>query len=286
MNNVDIPEGKRFSHVYLERSALLKDSERFRKRLGAFINENFRWEQEQSIARHLMSELGVNIPVRGMTLYDIPAFLNESQLPDVLDSITLIWIFLNRISPTIAPSWKNFVECVFKEENLGYKLDPECGVHYFVDEEFEKNRLSSLSCLTNPRYVAVAVAFEDSYSKLDLQPADTKGSVRSIFEALEILYNLIVHTEEKTRLDSHGVIKNLKPMIQSLYNDDKTACIAAEHLLDGFCDWIEALQMYRHGQEVEEPIDLPIGLAIQIISSGASYIRWLVEVDSFSTNSR
>jgi len=282
MNTDDLPVGQSFSHLYLERGAPQKDSERFRKRLGAFVNEEIKWEQENAIARYLTRELGVDIPVRGMGFYDIPAFLNEAQLPDVLDSITLIWIFLNRISPTIAPSWMNLVERVFKEENLGYKLDPKCGVHYFVDEDFEKNRLSSLSCLTNLRYAAVATAFEDSYNKLDLQPADTKGSVQSIFEALEILYKLIVHAEEKTRLNSHGVIKNLKPMVQILYGDDKTACIAAEHLLDGFCDLIEALHIYRHGQKVEEPIDPPIEMAIQIISSGATYLRWLVEFDKIT----
>jgi len=37
--------------------------------------------------------------------------------------------------------------------------------------------------------------------------------------------------------------------------------------------------MYRHGQKVEKPSKPPMGLTILVLSSGAAYLRWLVEID-------
>lgn len=274
----DIPIGQRFSHIYSDKGAPQKDSRRFRKRLGVFFYERFA-DDAHKVGTCIARELGVDVPVHGIGAYNIATFLTEADLRDVLDSITLIFKTLKESTPILAPSWLSFVERVFKEENLGYSIDQQCGVHYFIDEEFEKNRLSALSCLTDTRYSAVVTSFDDSHNKLDSQPPDTKGAVRSIFEALEILYKLIVDAEDKTRLNSHGVNNNLKPMMQKLYKGDNIAWKSAEYLLSGLCDWIDAAHMYRHGQKVEEPKSPPIGLAIQMISSGAAYLRWLVELD-------
>lgn len=150
-----------------------------------------------------------------------------------------------------------------------------------MDEEFEKSRVATLSCLSDARYKAVSAAFEQSYHSLDSEPPSTKEAVRSNFEALEILYKLIIDAKEKERLNSAGVNSNLKRIVAEMYAKDNTAKTAGEHLLDGFCDWINALHMYRHGQKVKEPIDPPMELAINLISSGAGYLRILVEMDKF-----
>lgn len=275
MSNKETPIGKRFSHVYIDRGEPQKDSERFRKRLGGYIDQHFH-DYRKEISRTIKRELGVDVPTPFTGYYDVANFMIKSALRDVLDSITVIW---NILDEGDASEWLVFVQRVFEEENLGYRVDEQGGVHYFIDEEFERNRVSALSCLTKPRYAAVEASFEDSHSKLDSKPSDTKGSVRSIFEAVEILYKLLIDSKEKDRLNSSGVRSNLKPIVGKLYGNDKTALTAAEHLLDGLCDWIDALHMYRHGQKVEEPSNPPMGLAIQMLSSGATYLRWLAEID-------
>jgi hypothetical protein len=100
-----------------------------------------------------------------------------------LDSITLInqTLMLERWQ-TDAEKWKSFVVRVLREENVGYTVDHQCGVHYFVDEEFERNRASTLAVLGHPRYLSMRAAFDDAYRHMDSNPRDTKASVRSMFE--------------------------------------------------------------------------------------------------------
>lgn len=286
MSKQDDNIGKRFSHVYIERGVPQKDSVRLRRRLSAFFVDKFRSDYGNSIAQNIHQELGVCIPVvRGYILNDFNQFFNKSDLRDVLDSITLIWEFLSLKDSAVpyasnnAEKWKNFTQRVLSEENLGYQLDEKAGVHYFVDEEFERNRLSALACLESSRYAAVAHEFKKSHSKLDTNPPETKEAVRACFEAIEILYKLITNAPEKSRLNSNGVRDKIKPMAENNYSEDPTALKVAEHLLDGLCDWIDACHMYRHGQKVEEPNNPPIELAVQMISTGAGYLRWLVEID-------
>lgn len=281
MSNQDLPVGKRFSHVYIERGVPQKDSERFRRRLGAFFRERL-FGRRDDIAIMLSREIGLVVPYRTNYGYDISRLFLNAELRDVLDSITEVWFFLSSDwaiqSQNLAEDWKNFVERVFLEENLGYRLDEECGVHYFVDEEFERNRISALSCLAEVKYAAVRAEFEKAHSKLDLDPAQTKEAVRAIFESLEILSKLIF--EDIPRLNSFVVQSKIKPLAQEFYKGDSTAIKAAEKMLDSLCDWIEACHLYRHGQKVEEPNDPPLGLAVELVSTGASYLRWLVELSN------
>ncbi|MEE8574027.1 MAG: hypothetical protein V3T30_01335 [Thermodesulfobacteriota bacterium] len=284
MSDKERSVGELFSRVYLERGAPQNDSERFRRRLGGYyLNLTGIHGMSWIIGNRLVSTLGVGIP-SSCTASDIKRFFYKGELRDVLDSITLIWIsciksieFETRENASI---WKSSVEQIFVEENLGYRLDEECGVHFAVDEEFERNRLAALSCLAEPKYAAVLAAFEKSHSKLDRDPPETKEAIRAAFEALEILYKLMTNSKGKSRLNSRGVQEKLKPIVQEKYKNDPTAITAVEHMLNGLCDWIEAGHMYRHGQNTEEPNDPPIGLAVQMVSSGASYLRWLVELNS------
>ncbi len=41
---------------------------------------------------------------------------------------------------------------------------------------------------------------------------------------------------------------------------------------------MDGLQAYRHGQDTPEPVMPPLPLALALISNGASYLRFLVEV--------
>jgi hypothetical protein len=45
-------------------------------------------------------------------------------------------------------------------------------------------------------------------------------------------------------------------------------------------DWINAAQLYRHGQEQQEPAEPPMDLVIAHLSVGASYLRWMIQLCS------
>lgn len=270
-----MPTGQRFSHVYLERGKPTKDSPRMRRRLAAYLSElniDVRIKSVESIHR----ELGVDVPAQ--VGYNLRGFFDSAELKDVLDAITIIWrVFPYRRTQEI---YQSFVQRVFEEENVGYRIDELGGVHYFVDEEFERNRVSVLSCLGESRYVAVAAEFESGIRRLDEDPPNTKDAVRSVFVALEILVKLMVDGEKVARLGPAEVERYLKPLAGQAYNENRVASDSANQVLNALSDWINANQMYRHGQKVEEPAPPPLELAVVIVSTGASFLRWLVELDS------
>lgn len=268
-------EGSRFSFLYLERGKPANDSDRFRTRLAVYFKESLN-EYRNNIAPILGIELGVEVPYR-TGYYDIPAFFKKAQIRDVLDSITVIFqYFIYKTEKTRGQSWLNFVARVMREENIGYRIDSKGGVHFFIDEEFERSRAAVIAGLSSVNHLAVLDAFEKSYGFLDQDVPDTANAITSIFEAVEILYKHIVQAGDKDRLNGYGVQSRLKPLLQKCYSDDTVVTTACNHILDGLCDWIEAGHMYRHGQRIEEPSSPPLDFAVLYLSQGASYIRFLL----------
>ena len=266
-------EGQRFSLQYLERSTPAKDSQRFRNRLAAYYMANLDEYYCGKIISIIKSETGAEIPSSGMG-YSVNSFFKENEIRDVLDSISLIYQVVDFL---LKEPWKLFVTRVLSEENLGYKLDSKCGVHYFVDEEFERNRFSTLSVLEDTRYNASKAAYEDAYRHMDNDPMDTKAAVRSMFESIEILVKLLVPTE---RLNRQVVDNALKAKLLLFYKEDETASRVVVGLLDGLADWVNALHNYRHGQDSNEPVEPPEEVAIYVLSSGSSFLRWLVGINN------
>lgn len=275
--------GQLFSQSYLEHVRPTSDSERMRSRIGAFIRDSRFVICYGQIVEKIHRELGVNVRSKGPSYnqadlgFDLEEFFVSGEITRILDAITIIW----RVFPDYSKNeWRDFIDRVFTEENVGYRIDGEGIVRYFVDQEFERNRSSSLRCLDDPKFNAVAAEFENAFRKLSDQPPDTKSAVRAIFEAVEILVKWIVDGGKVTRLGPAEVDKYLKPLAGQVYNENKVALDSANQVLNSLSDWINANQMYRHGQKVEEPAPPPLELAVVIVSAGASFLRWLVELDS------
>jgi hypothetical protein len=69
-------------------------------------------------------------------------------------------------------------------------------------------------------------------------------------------------------------------MLQRVHADDNLAMRAATKLLNAFKDWIVAAHFYRHEPGHQDPVQPPLTLAVQMVSIGASFIRWLAELDA------
>ncbi len=147
MTNDEVPTGERFSHVYIPRGTPTQDSERFRRRIAAYFFQNCASAADECFT-FINIELGVDLAYASSYRLSIARFFQSGQLRDVLDAITLVWRVLIGSS---ADRWRSFVQRVLEEENVGYRLDEHAGVHYFVDEEFERNRSATIERLANPR---------------------------------------------------------------------------------------------------------------------------------------
>ena len=147
----------------------------------------------------------------------------------------------------------------------------ECGVHFFIDEEFERNRAATLTGLDDPQYSGVRDAYESAYRHMDSDPPDTKAAVRSMFESLEILVRQMVPAKN---LYKKLVETTLKEKYLTLYLSEPTA---AQVVTD---DWVNALHNYRHGQPSQQPVAPTIEVAVYVLSSGSAFLRWLVGMNT------
>ena len=270
-------EGVRFSLLYLDRSESLKDSKRFRNRLAAFYLQFLDEYYRDRIVKSIQLEIGAEVPFV-YSSYSVSEFFENTELRDLLDSITVIYKALYSAARLqAADKWKGFVARALSEENLGYQLDEKCGVHYFVDEEFERNRYSTLLALDNPRYSSIRTAYDMAYQYLDNHPMDTKGAVRSIFESIEILVKQMVDTQN---LNKWVVENTLKEKCLSCYESDATAKTVMSKMFDGFAQWVDSIHNYRHGQTDTDPVAPPVNIAVYALSSGTAFLRWLIELNS------
>ena len=287
----DQPKGELFSRIYIPKGNPLPDSPRFRLRIGSHawgriysLSQYSNSDPIYKFAKLVKEELGVQVPLEGVSLnaqWNIQGFFQKAEIRDVLDGISLVTRLLER-ERSNTRHWLDFVGRVFVEENLHYRLDDLGGVHHLVDREFERNKNAVLSCLGG-KFSAVESSLDSAFSRLGREPLDTKAAVREIFDAAESLVKTI--TDSGQVLTERFVEVNIKPMVQRAYGKiDSATHSAAERSLLGFSQWVQAAHPYRHGQKDSKAIEPPLEIAVLLMSQGASYIRWLVEIHNLHEN--
>lgn len=271
------PIGLPFTRVYGERGAPTKDSTRFRVRLWAYIKSNLA-DNVISIRRALELQGGISIDGGHSAQTALDYFYRKHDIADVLDSVTYIYRSLRGLNAAQTHSqagWRTFVAKAMREENLGHRVDEKCGVHYFVDEEFERGRVGTIAALDKPVFAGAAAAFEQAHQHIDAQPPNTKDAVRSMFEAVEILVRQIV--PKAKNLSRFVVEKELRGACLAVAPQDATEQKVRAGMFDSLADWVDALHNYRHGQGVPEPVEPSEELAVYVLSSGAAFARQLAD---------
>ena len=180
-------------------------------------------------------------------------------------------------SMSATETWRDGVKRIFEEENVHYTVDDRGGVHFAFDVEFETNRAATVASLNGGRYVAALSAFEGGMAALSQAPPDGKSAIRQVFGAAEILFRLIFASAPRLTAQE---AQRLEPVLQQIYASDKTALGASVKLLNSFKDWINAAHFYRHEAGHEEPVQPPLSVTVQMVSLGASFTRWLAELDA------
>lgn len=283
----EVPTGQRFTQVYIAKGVPVRDSSRARHRVLAYIKDflpNFSNPpiEASRLARFVRREMGVQLDENLEGVVTL-------QTADFLDFLTVFYCFLHEKSHIskvykikFAQQWKDFLDRVIKEEHLSYSLDSKCGIHFSPDADFEINRVSTLSCLSRTRYESVRHAFERARDALDRE--DTMTLTRSMYEAIETLCKLILESKRISSIGPKEAEKELSELIADMYGRGSSQGHAARSEMKSLADWLTAAQPYRHGQKTEEPAPPPFEIAVLFFSQGASFIRFLVDIDQ-STNS-
>lgn len=226
------------------------------------------------------AKLGIRIPTigGGGRPYWL-SFFETSLLRDLLDFITIvakIGLEENTAYRKAAQEWIKEVRTVFQEENVRYRVDDAGVVHFSVDGEFAHNVRCLLAALEAPRYRAARGHFEAGQEALDAVPAQTREAIRQTYEAVETVFRLIF--PEVARLTTSDVDKRLSQ--QALLGLEGTERDCTKSTVAAFKDWIVSAQGYRHGKGTEAPDNPSIPTAVLNVSVGASFLRWLAEIDA------
>ncbi len=280
MSDADRPEGQRFSLLYIERGAPEQDSPRMRRRLAAVVS-NIR---APGLVDLIAQRLGIDVPM-GYNYIDWNRFFADAALRDVLDTITLVYEARQQEERSQrgfgneAARFIDTVNAIFREENLQYAVDFHGGVHLTVDQEFERNRASVIQGLGDPRYVNVERNFQDAHERLNAARPDGRGAIRATFDAAEGLFRLMFPNEP--RLNADRARANLRPVLQRMTDGNPPAAAASSKAFDALCEWVDACHNYRHEHGQPEVLEPPRWLAVLLVSTGASQIRWLAEIDAW-----
>jgi hypothetical protein len=175
----------------------------------------------------------------------------------------------------MANFWWHHVRTVFAEEHLQYRLADDGIVHPFVDAEFETNRSATLEALSDARLGEARADFEAAFRHL--RDGEGKQAIRMMFPAVEVAAKVLV-PGVMARLMPNEVERHFRPLIEAKYAGNQPAIDGSKRLLAAFSEWINASQPYRHGQEVQEPVEPPQDFVVAYLSAGATFLRWMTEI--------
>jgi hypothetical protein len=235
-------------------------------------------QHQLGVEQLIRRELGLKIDK--VPFEDVPNFedfFTQCEPCDLLDSITLVYRYMKQdqsLADSFHEHWATEAGRILTEENMAYRAGTDAIVHPFVDEEFEVNRASALEVLSDPRFGEARTDFEAAYRQL--RDGNGKEALRMMFPAVEVAAKVLFRSAF-ARLMPNEVDRHLKPAIEQRYAGNEPAIAAGRLLLDGMKNWIAAAQLYRHGQEQEQPADPPTDFVIAHLSAGAIYLRWMIE---------
>ncbi len=275
-----------FSRIYCIPDGLQRDSQRLRSRIGRYASK---FDNDVDVVERIELETGARISWRYGGYRDLDKFFREAELRDILDGITHIYMALSEkakpkngrltqeaySSQAKADEWRAFIKRTFSEEHASYEADDACNVSYVVDEAYALNRKATLAGLQGVKWDAPRAEFERAFAAMDDESQDTNGAVRAIAAAVESCVKIITGAGISS-VGPREIEKHLWPIVQQTYQADAAAANASHLLLKSLGDWVNATHQYRHGQESDSAVHAPTPLAIQFLTSGAGFMRWLI----------
>jgi hypothetical protein len=279
----------RYSQLYIERGQPVRDSERFRQRLAAFITHRLNYGRAGLDAIFANMGLEIGCQVGRQSHPGLKDFFAKASMPDVLDVITIV-VRVGHNPPSdhfaeiylkTAEEWRAHVQRAFKEENLAYRLGTDDIVHPHVDQEFEANRTAAVAALGLQKFGQARHDFDEAFRHL--RNGEGKQAARMMFPAIETAAR-VLFPGAFTRLGPTEVDRHLVPRLEARYAGNQPAIEAGRQMLEALKKWINASQPYRHGQEVRDPAEPPQDLVVAYLSAGATFHRWMIELADSGTS--
>jgi hypothetical protein len=260
--------GKRFSLVYLTTDEGLQDSKRARTRVAWLIDRIT--SDKRRLADQIERKLG-RVVRSTHDGYLIKHFVETCELLDFLNLISLVCMVFPE-DGLIKQTWLPECREIFEEERLRYVINDAGGVRFTADVEFERTVQATIQGLGHSSLKAALVSYEHCLKALSHTPSEAKSAVRSMFEAVEIVFKTMC--PGSTRIGESEIKAHLIPKLNLIYQEP-TARQAATKLARSLFEWVNSAHFYRHGQVGEEPIEPPFEIATALISEGSSFLRWL-----------
>lgn len=271
-----------FSRRYREAADPSEDSELFRSRLAAMLCS---WgeESQRAFASSLRATTGYEIRWNGGYLID--SFFEQSPIDQVLDTITCIIWFVSRDDEDRVIKQAERFNKILREERLAYRIESSGSVVRFVDEQESTDRSATVALLGSHRLASARQSFIDAQRDLLGTAPRYSLAIYGIFRTAETIARLI--DPEIHGLKAQSVDGRLKPLaVAHLANGDAADKRAIEKFTAGFGNWIGAAHEYRHAQGQESPREPAAALAVAMLTSGYSYIRFLAELDNVIQRAR
>lgn len=263
-----------FIYRYMDRSVVRKDSPRFRNRVAA------KFPKEAYMSKEIGDELLVRTGIKprawanGAIMWD--HFFTSAPLEEVLTVITVAiqYVANTRSNSRWTGSFRSLVDTAMREEHLGLRIDEQGVVHFAVDQEFEETQLATLAGLDAPTLAAARDEYVKAYQYMDAHPQDTKGAVRSAFEAVEIVAKQLCPAHKNLHV---GLCRGeLKARCIAVSTGDVVEQRVLEGMFDSLAEWVTAMHTYRHGQTdtVAPPSE---SFAVYALSTASAHLRLLAQ---------
>lgn len=264
-------EGELFRRNYQRPIMPLSDSSRARQRLYKLFDSTGTKQDREGFHNVVEAKLGIEYPSSTWGYLD-REFWTKAEVGDVLSAVTL-WC------RSAGQHFRDEARHVFIQEHLRYRIDDKGGVHFLVDEEFERTIAVTIAGLGAPRFASSLHALEEGLSNLGTTKQSGKGLIRGVFEAVESAFLEVVGKPSGLdRVNAPAIDKYLKPILLQHYAAYPEADDKVDRLLEHFKYWTKSAHPFRHGAALEQIHEAPLDLAILSATQGIGYLRFLASL--------
>jgi hypothetical protein len=274
-------QGGYFSRNYVAKVENKTDDNRMRLRIATYLSEYFQGESFE-VGRYIEKELGQKVLRQGHTLFvDWEKTLTSIPIDDFLDILTAVCKFLPRRTITragdrITYDPARFFARVFREQTVPFRIDEKGGIHPFIDVQFSAQLNNTISGMGGPKLSAARESVMDAEKSLLEINFKGKSAIRSIFDANENIFKQIF--PKNNQLNSAAIQNDLRPRILESHGLDNTEKKSTSKLIDSYRSWVDAAHFYRHDAGESEIVEPSHAYAVQFVSQGISYCRWLARL--------
>lgn len=261
-------EGGLFRRNYLRPEQKVSDSQRARRRVFR-IDFSLHEIRQRDFASLVESELGIEFP--GINYHNHERFWTEVHIDDFLSSITL----LHRVAEgRELPALRR----IFEEEHLRYRIDDRGGVHYLVDEQFERSVAATIEGVSPARFEAARHALEQALEIMSEANPSGKAIIRGVFEAVESAFLVRIQPAppNTNRLNDQSINNHLRPILLARYAMAPEANDKIDRVLELLKTWVKTAHPFRHGVPFDQIHEAPFDYAVLIADQGMAFLRHIV----------